>query len=886
MQIDELVVSLLLDASGFTKGQKDAAAAAQKGAADLAAAAGKGEKASTTAFEAIVAGLNRVATANEKSNERGVQAQKRTIESNKKVGESFEGAIRTGLTFLAVLAGARTVEDFTRKVTALDAALGRTAAGMGSSPQVLSGLGKAVERMGGDFNGAVAGMRALSDAYQDFRTTGSSALTEPLTRLQALSGKAVTFGKDTLANFESIADAIQALDQKGEHALADRLGRQILGSEDLTNLAKRGGPAVRAELAESARHGVVDPKDVEAAQKLQTAYVGLSQSVVGLGTKIETALSPYLTQLLTQLDELIEKHGNEWVQEFGAFLEKHKPDIEHFGTAIGDLAKSVEGIASSFSSGSPATVALEAFAALMAGRVIGAVTGLTSAMRVLGSLPIPGVLAGALGLPVLGAVAVAGVLASGDPNKALLDGGRPDVEPQDNNTGLPGVNDDARSDTSDAKAKVDQAGGLWDKFKKAIGWGDRLHDDAKTKEGVEDTAKNTKGILEVMKAQKDGLGADATVNAGGGASLGGGASNLRYGHRGGGSSGAYRGTPVPDAPYNGKNIDGLTEAQSKQYAAILGNRESGNRYGTTNPYGYVGRWQFGASALAENGYVRPGTTNAGLNDPNSWTGKGDVHSIAEWKANKGGVQDQALGEYTNRHYAQLKAAGVIRDGMGPSEVAGWLAAAHLKGVGGAVALSRGRDNVDANGTSASSYRRMMDGVGKGAGAAGPTAQAPVSAGTPATAVTDAEVFAARQRIAAGGRDPKDIALRDRYLKEQNTPKGAGTRYQCLSSCSGSRRSLAPVAPAGHEGRWRERSDRPLRRRLREAAGQGRPHPRQRPPHRAGHGGPRRAGVPSRAAPSAAPHPPREDALGTAPRGPRRLEQPRDGEPPRPDGRRP
>lgn len=205
--------------------------------------------------------------------------------------------------------------------------------------------------------------------------------------------------------------------------------------------------------------------------------------------------------------------------------------------------------------------------------------------------------------------------------------------------------------------------------------------------------------------------------------------SLRYGRGygpvhdgGGGGAGAHAGRhgrpgsdAVPDASYQtkGNRIDGLSDDGTRQYAAVLGKRESGNRYGTTNPYGYVGRWQMGADALAENGYVKRGTTNRGLNDPSAWTGKGDVHSVEEFKANKGGVQDREFAEYTNRHYAQLKRAGVVKDGMGQADVAGWLAAAHLKGVGGAIALSRGHDNVDANGTSASSYRRMMAGVGSG-----------------------------------------------------------------------------------------------------------------------------------------------------------------------------
>ena len=242
--------------------------------------------------------------------------------------------------------------------------------------------------------------------------------------------------------------------------------------------------------------------------------------------------------------------------------------------------------------------------------------------------------------------------------------------------------------------------------------------------------------LQVVGGGIRAASAGADLGAGLGIGQGRGAPNLRYGRggdggRGGdtrnvrygrnrepGGGGRYRGTPIPDAPYNGKTIDGLSDKGSKQFAAILGKRESGNRYGIENAYGYVGRWQMGADALAENGYVKRGTTNRGLHNPSNWTGKGDVRSVEDFKANKGGVQDTEFGEYTNRHFAQLKAAGVIREGMPESEVAGWLAAAHLKGVGGAKQLARGHDNVDANGTSASSYRRMMAGVGSPGDASG------------------------------------------------------------------------------------------------------------------------------------------------------------------------
>ena len=52
----------------------------------------------------------------------------------------------------------------------------------------------------------------------------------------------------------------------------------------------------------------------------------------------------------------------------------------------------------------------------------------------------------------------------------------------------------------------------------------------------------------------------------------------------------------------------------------------------------------------------------------------------------------------------------------------------------------------------------------------PTGVAPVPAGTSSHAITDAEAFAAHQRIVNGSRDAKDKSLYDQYLAQQNAPK--------------------------------------------------------------------------------------------------------------------
>ncbi|GEP03695.1 hypothetical protein [Methylobacterium oxalidis] len=197
--------------------------------------------------------------------------------------------------------------------------------------------------------------------------------------------------------------------------------------------------------------------------------------------------------------------------------------------------------------------------------------------------------------------------------------------------------------------------------------------------------------------------------------------NPRIGRGAGSGTGSGSGADVPIVT-DGKTIVGLGEAGTAQYANILGKRESGNRYGIRNSYGFSGRWQMGAAALFDTGYVNT-KRNRELNNPGIWTEKAramGVGNMADFLANRNGVQDKQFIEYTSRNLRALQRMGVIRPGMQANELAGWLAAAHLKGPGGAAALARGRDNFDANGTSASSYRRMMSGVTGGAGPSIPT----------------------------------------------------------------------------------------------------------------------------------------------------------------------
>lgn len=185
------------------------------------------------------------------------------------------------------------------------------------------------------------------------------------------------------------------------------------------------------------------------------------------------------------------------------------------------------------------------------------------------------------------------------------------------------------------------------------------------------------------------------------------------------------GTPVPkpetesvkdvpaDAPTDEKvqqATDGvlgpLDQGDIDALKAALGKRESSNDYSAVNTLGYVGKYQFGNMALYDLGYSK--TTQASskvLANADAWTGKGGVTSREAFLKNTA-AQEECMDGLLRRNYRTLLAKGTITKDSSKSEVAGYLAAAHLKGCGGAAQLKGGSDNSDAYGTSASAYYKL------------------------------------------------------------------------------------------------------------------------------------------------------------------------------------
>ena len=175
-------------------------------------------------------------------------------------------------------------------------------------------------------------------------------------------------------------------------------------------------------------------------------------------------------------------------------------------------------------------------------------------------------------------------------------------------------------------------------------------------------------------------------------------------------------------PSNGVGPLSQTDMANLQRAMLQ--RESSGNYQSINGGGYAGGYQFGALALQDLGYVKSGTTNAMLNDPNVWTGKNSVGSLDSF-LNAPTIQDQAFVDYSQINYDRLIQNGTINGSSSTDDVAGYIAASHLLGAGG---VNSGLSNSDANGTTGYEYYN----IGSTAINSG-SAQAPAGMELPATA---------------------------------------------------------------------------------------------------------------------------------------------------------
>ncbi len=142
----------------------------------------------------------------------------------------------------------------------------------------------------------------------------------------------------------------------------------------------------------------------------------------------------------------------------------------------------------------------------------------------------------------------------------------------------------------------------------------------------------------------------------------------------------------------GQALRGLTNAQTSDLIRKLRQRESSGSYTIWNKWGYLGAYQFGASALTEIGYMhkakldaQPQCVHLGscgakhlayLRDSSNWRAGYSFDAFMHSPT----MQDNAFVLLANRNISEGFRRGVLRADK-PRQIAGFVAVSHLQGVG-------------------------------------------------------------------------------------------------------------------------------------------------------------------------------------------------------------
>lgn len=278
MTLEELVVTLKLDSSGFTKGQKDA----------------------LDSFK--------------KTNDEMTDRQKKLEATNEAVNQSFQDVATTIIGLAGVFGGAG-MAAFAKDTVNSVAATGRLASNIGEITSELSTFGRVVARNGGNAEIAMGSMKGLSDQLTRLRTLGQGS-NDLFSFLGTIGSQEKDSPLETFMRFAEWAEK-----HKDQPQLVNLLGQQGGLSQDAINEARKGLAQVRRDFAEASK-GAVTGDQVEALTKLQGAWVGLDQAIEKTGRDIVTDAAPALTSIASGISGWIERNQKlaDGIGEIGAAI--------------------------------------------------------------------------------------------------------------------------------------------------------------------------------------------------------------------------------------------------------------------------------------------------------------------------------------------------------------------------------------------------------------------------------------------------------------------------------------------------------------------------------------------------------------------------------------
>jgi hypothetical protein len=305
--IDQLLVTLGLDAADFEKGA-DKANAAQKKLGDQAGSSAKDiEKQEKKLAEAQAA--------------RAKELEARA----KQIAQGVSKLRNEALALFAAFTGGKSLVGFVTGTISAEAGLSRMSANLGMSATELAQWQLANERAGGSTAGMTEQIKEASSELAKLRTGGGSEKIMELFNWGAMAGVSINpdelkTGTDVLMARAKVLEALVKIDPAKALVAASAMGV----SEDTFNLLKQGPVLVEQQRIAQRRLAEEMARNAPAAEELRKKWNDLSHSFEEMAIKIVPKLMPYLERFANWFIGII-------------------PDIEAFATKVDKVIESLGG---------------------------------------------------------------------------------------------------------------------------------------------------------------------------------------------------------------------------------------------------------------------------------------------------------------------------------------------------------------------------------------------------------------------------------------------------------------------------------------------------------------------------------------------------------------
>lgn len=316
--IDQLVVTLGLDNSGFKRGTEEAGKV-QDGFVDQ-----------SRRQNAELDDLGKKSAQAQSDRAKELNARAKTA------AESFAKIRNQALSLFAVFTAGKGVSSFTSDTISSTAALGRLAENTGVAESKLAALNLMAKNAGGSAEEMMGAVGRAAKVVADFQLGMRG---EEVASFFQWGGTNEGL-QDTESYLLAVSDILKkAMEERGELAALSIAQRMGFG-RNMFNVLKVGPEALSAQIAASEKLTGINEKQAQQAQMLFEKWNNLKASFESTGREILFNLTPYLDKLIAKLNEF-----SAWVKsdQFKKWLEESAEAVKNFTSHADEFVQTIGG---------------------------------------------------------------------------------------------------------------------------------------------------------------------------------------------------------------------------------------------------------------------------------------------------------------------------------------------------------------------------------------------------------------------------------------------------------------------------------------------------------------------------------------------------------------